>query len=366
MKVFSSFFIVSILEIKTIFNPFRAMKKLISHFLLIIPIMAFTQVEIILEVNQPPKFDFEGSRQDNIISTDNPVTTENPEEVNPPATPIDSENNADLILFNGKIITVDASDNIFQAIALKSGKIIMLGNNDEIKPLAGINCRMVNLQGKTATPGLVDSHYHIMYYRQQFWPGYLNIRHPDVKSKSDLLKVVGDRAKQLNKDEWISGNQGFHLAMNETLDRWNLDGVSPDNPVYLRHGSGQFAVANSRALEIAGIDKNTPNPPSSLILHDSLGEPTGVLSHYPAENLVAKFATGYGTPTIEEKIEDVERGQNLCLEAGYTSIQDVIVGSAGDIDIYKSLADSGRLKVRLSAMLYLNTEEQVNYYASNY
>jgi predicted amidohydrolase YtcJ len=275
-------------------------------------------------------------------------------------------NDADLILFNGKIITVDKLDNIYQAVAIKNGKIIKLGGNAEIKALAGSNCRLIDLKGKTVTPGIIDSHYHLMYYGQQFWPGYLNIRYPDVKSKTDLLKVVGDRAKQLNKGMWISGNQGFLLAMNETLDRKDLDAVAPYNPVYLRHGSGQYAVVNSKALDTASVNRNTPNPPSSLILHDSKGDPTGVLSHYPAENLVAKFATGYGDRTVEQKTEDIERGQALCLQAGYTSIQDVIVGNVDDINLYKSFSESGKLKVRLYTLLYLNTEEQANNYAATF
>jgi predicted amidohydrolase YtcJ len=275
-------------------------------------------------------------------------------------------NDADLILFNGKIITIDTKDNIYEAIAIKNGKIIQLGGNAEIKSLAGLNCRLIDLKGKTVTPGLIDSHYHMMYYGQQFWPGYLNIRYPDVKSKADLLKVVGDRAKQLKKGVWISGNQGFLFQMNETLDRKDLDAVSPDNPVYLRHGSGQYAVVNSKALDTAGVNRNTPNPPSSLILRDSNGDPTGVLSHYPAENLVARFATGYGDRTTEQKTEDIEKGQTLCLQAGYTSIQDVIIGSDDDITLYKNFSESGKLKVRLYTMLYLNTEEQVNNYAANY
>ncbi len=208
-----------------------------------------------------------------------------------------SGSDADLVLYNGKIITVDSQGSIYKAMAVKGGKIIRLGDDAEIKLLAGPGCRFINLMGKTATPGLVDSHYHMMYYGQQFAPGYVNIRHPDVKNKADLIKVVGDYAKLLKKDEWISGNQGFHIQMNETLDRKDLDKIAPDNPAYLRHGSGQYAVVNSRALEIAGITSKTPNPPSSRILRDSLGIPTGVLSHYPAENLVAKYATGYGGRT---------------------------------------------------------------------
>jgi len=273
---------------------------------------------------------------------------------------------ADLILFNGKVITVDTQDQICEAIAIKDGRILQVGNTQEIKALAGLPCRMIDLNGKTVTPGLIDSHYHIMYYGQQFWEGYLNIRHPEVSSKADLLRVVGDYAKQLTKDAWISGNQGFHLQGDETLDRFDLDPITPQNPVYLRHGSGQYSVVNSLALEIAGIDSSTPNPHSSRIIRDKNGDATGVLSHYPAENLVAQHAAGYGDRTEAQKMEDIERGQELCLQAGYTSIQDVIVGSYNDILLYKKFAESGKLKVRLYAMLYLNTEDQANYFAQNY
>ncbi|MCJ7812130.1 amidohydrolase, partial [bacterium] len=273
---------------------------------------------------------------------------------------------ADLILFNGKVITVDSEDNIFKAIAIKENKILAVGNNIEIKAMAGPECQMINLNGKTVTPGLIDSHYHLMYYGAQFWPGYLNIRPPAVTSKADLLQVVGDYAQQLSPGEWISANQGFTLLPFETVDRWDIDSVAPNNPAYLRHSSGQFSVVNSKALEIAGIDSATPNPPGSLIMHDADGQPTGILSHYSAENLVAQYATGYGDRTIDQKFEDIERGQELCLQAGYTSVQDVIVGSWDDIQIYKQFSDSGLLKVRLYAMLFIDTEQAADSAAKKY
>ena len=267
---------------------------------------------------------------------------------------------ADMILFNGKVITVDAQDHVFQAVAVKGDKIISVGSDLEIKPLAGPECKMIDLKGKTVTPGLIDSHYHPMYYGAQFWPGYLDIRHPKVKSKADLLQVVGDYARQLKPGEWISGNQGFTLQTFETLDRWDLDSVAPNNPAYLRHSSGQYSVVNSAALDSAGITKGTPNPPGSVIARDDQGEATGILSHYPAENLVGKYAAGYGDRTDEQKFEDIQRGQALCLEAGYTSVQDVIVYQTEDIKLYKKFAEQGLLKVRLYTLLYLDYEQQAD------
>jgi predicted amidohydrolase YtcJ len=268
---------------------------------------------------------------------------------------------ANIILFNGKVITVDQQDNIYTAVAIQGNKILAVGSDSELLALASENgCTFIDLQGKTVTPGLIDSHYHMMYYGAQFWPGYLNIRYPVVTCKADLLNVISDYVKTLNAGDWVSGNQGFTLQADEKLDRWDLDSVAPNNPVYVRHCSGQYSVVNSKALEIAGITGATPNPPSSLILHDSLGNPTGVLSHYGAENLVGKFATGYGDRSDEQRLEDIEIGQANCLQAGYTSIQDVIIGNVNDIVLYKQFDDEGRLKVRLYTMYLVDTEEEAD------
>lgn len=278
--------------------------------------------------------------------------------------PAFSETTADLALLNGKIITVDDRDSIAQAVGVKGDKIIKVGTNEEIRSLIGPNTKTLDLRGKTVTPGLIDSHIHVMYYGRQFGKEYLNIRFPDVKSKADLLRVIYQKASQIPKGEWISGNQGFQLQQGETLNRWDLDKAAPDNPMYLRHCSGQYAVVNSAALKLAGINKNTPNPYGGKIVKDpATQEPTGVLLHYPAENLVGKYARGYGDRTESELIEDVKRGQDVCLSAGYTSGQDVIVALPRDIEIYKKIAERGELKIRLYLMLYVNSEEQAVQFA---
>jgi len=275
-----------------------------------------------------------------------------------------SKTYADTVLLNGKIITVDARDSIAQAVAVKGDKIIKVGTNESIRSLIGPNTRTLDLKGKTATPGLIDSHIHVMYYGRQFWPGYLNIRFPDVRSKADLLRLLSQKAGQTPKGEWIPGNQGFQLQPGEVLTREDLDNVAPQNPVYLRHSSGQFAVVNSAALKLAGINKNTTDPYGAKIIRDpATHEPTGVLLHYPAENLVGKYAKGYGDRSENELIEDIKRGQDICLSAGYTSGQDVIVSSMRDIEAYKKVAANNQLKMRIYLMLYVHSEAQAEQYA---
>ncbi|MDD1752491.1 MAG: amidohydrolase, partial [Methanotrichaceae archaeon] len=269
-----------------------------------------------------------------------------------------SNNIADLVLLNGNIITVDSKNSIAQAVAVKDDRILAVGTNSQINYLVGPQTKTIDLKGKCVTPGIVDSHIHVLYYGKQFWKDFLNIRYPTVKNEKDLLKAIADKAKSIPKGEWISANQGFHVDPNEKLDRWVLDSVAPDNPVYLRHASGQYVVVNSAALKLAGIDKNTPNPYSSKIVRDNTGEPTGVLLHYPAENLVGKLAPGYGNRSEEELLNDLKVGQDICLSAGITSGQDVIVSNPRDAKIYKDLADKGELKMRIYLLLYVNDEKQ--------
>ncbi len=138
-----------------------------------------------------------------------------------------------------------------------------------------------------------------------------------------------------------------------------LDRVAPDNPVYLRHASDQHAVVNSRAIERAGIRRDTPNPPGSRIVRDPrTGEPTGLLLHYPAENLVGRVAAGYGERTVADLEEDIRRGQERCMAAGITSAQDVILGTLCDLQAYQRLARRGELKMRVYIFMYLNSYEQ--------
>jgi len=268
------------------------------------------------------------------------------------------ESEADLVVQNGKVITVDPENSITQAVVAKDGLIIRTGTDEDIKPYIGPKTVVIDLKGKTITPGLVDSHIHVLPFGKQTWDGFTEIRFPYVKTKEQLLQTVADKAKEIPDGEWISGNQGFLLPFSDAPDRWELDEVSLDNPVFLKHMGGQYAVVNSLALDLAGIDKNTDNPYSGIIAKDpKTGEPNGILSHYDAQVMVSRMVKGWGPRTDEELMADVKRGQQLCLAAGYTSGQDVIVSSSGDVEVYKKVHQDHGLKMRIYLMQYVTTPQ---------
>jgi len=265
---------------------------------------------------------------------------------------------ADLVLQNGKIITVDAKDTIVESIAVKDGLIEAVGKNSKIKAMIGPKTKVVDLSGKTVTPGLVDSHNHIVQYGKQTWGGFTDIRFPNVKSKDDLMLVLSEAVGNADDDEWISGNQGFMLPMSEAPNRWELDAIAPNNPVYLKHMGGQYAVVNSYALKLAGIDKNTPNPAAGKIHKDpDSGEPNGFLGHYTAQALVGNLAPGWGERSEQDLMDDVMRGQMDSLAVGYTSGQDVIVSSTRDVQAYENVLKSKNLKMRMYLMQYVSSPD---------
>jgi len=267
------------------------------------------------------------------------------------------EGYADMMLMNGKILTVDPKDSVVGAVAVKDGKILATGSYASLKQLAGPSTKQVDLKGKTVTPGLVDSHLHMQYYGKQFQDKLFDIRFPTVKTRDELIQAVQKRLATAAKGEWVSGNQGFIIG--DPPDRWELDEIAPDNPLFLLHASGQYAVANSQALKLAGVGKDTPNPYDGLIdKNGSTGEPTGFLYHYPAVDLVRRLVPGFGVVTDEDKRGFVLTGANKCFQAGYTSIEDVIIATAGDVKLYIDMAKEGKLPINVYMLKYVESLEQ--------
>lgn len=266
------------------------------------------------------------------------------------------EGYADMVLMNGHVLTVDPGYSVVEAVAVKEGRILATGSYEELRHLTGPSTKKVDLQGKTVTPGLVDSHIHVHYYGKQFQDKLMNIRFPTVKTKEDLVEKMKERLKVAQEGDWIAGNQGF--LFNNPPDRWELDRMAPDNPVFLLHASGQYAVANSHALKLAGIGMDTPNPYGGIIDKDaSTRDPTGFLYHYPAINMVRQLIPGIGVVTESEEEEFILTGAEKCLEAGYTSCQDVIISTPEHVQRYIAVAEKGQLPMNIYMMLYAHSRE---------
>lgn len=261
---------------------------------------------------------------------------------------------ADLVLLNGKIITVDAKDTITEAVAVKDGIIIKVGTNDEVQPFIGSDTEILDLNGKTVTPGLIDSHTHLIYYGQ-IENDYVNLRPPEVTSIADIVSKVAERVSQISPGEWVIGDGFFKLTDVRLPTRWDLDSVSPDNPVFLNSIGGHFGTANSKALEIAGIDKDTPNPVGGVIGKDpNTGEPTGILWNHPAMDLVRKY---YPQFTLEDLVEDVKFAQERYISEGVTGFQDV--NTRGYIRLQAYQAAENELKLRGYLLFTIENERDV-------
>ena len=187
---------------------------------------------------------------------------------------LSAQRTADLLLINGKIITVDVHDTVAEAIAIREGKILATGTTAEMRKLAAANARIIDLHGRTATPGLIDTHCHFDETR-----GIYAIELSDVRSIPEVQQRVRAKVSTLKPGEWVQGygwDEG-KLVERRYITAADLDKVAPDNPVWLGHTTGHYAVVNSYALHLAKVTADSKNPPAGTIDRDAQGASTGVL-----------------------------------------------------------------------------------------
>ena len=255
---------------------------------------------------------------------------------------------ADLLLLDGKVITVDSEFNVVEAVAVKGGKIIATGITPEIEGLQGEGTEVIDLQGKTVLPGLIDSHLHVV--GTGLLLSQINCRTPPMGSISDILTAVKEAADKAEPREWILGRGWDQVKLSDHRNptRWDLDKVSPENPVWLTRTCGHIGVCNSLALEIGGVSKDTPQPVGGNIEKDEGGEPTGLLEEGPAMNLVRKHIP----PTsFEDTVKAIKQASKAFSEAGLTGVVDAGIDSE-TMRAYQRVADDGELNVRVNMMLH--------------
>jgi predicted amidohydrolase YtcJ len=254
---------------------------------------------------------------------------------------IDHSIEPDSVLVNGHIITVDQNDTIAEAVAIKAGKIISVGTTKNIKRMTGPGTQVIDLKGLTATPGLIDSHLHfdgstLLYV--------LDLNYPKVKKIPDMVELVKGKVAVLKPREWVIGagwDEG-KIEEHRYVYAQDIDPATPDNPGWFAPGMGHYGLANSQALKLANITKETPDPPGGKIDRYPDGTPTGILKE-TAMDLVTRLIP----PLSKEQTKD-----GLIRMIEEFNKNGMTAGKDGGIDLakwnlYRELLAENKLDVRM-------------------
>jgi len=269
---------------------------------------------------------------------------------------------ADLVLHNGKIATVDTARPSAQALAVQGEKIVALGTDEEINRYIGEKTQVIDLAGKLAVPGFIDSHLHFMSVGET----KLQLDLTKAKNWDDIVAMVAEAAKTTPPGQPIRG-RGWHQEKWDKVPVPNVQGfpvhdalskVSPNNPVYLTHASGHATIANAKAMELAGITKATKDPEGGDIVRDRNGNPIGTFRENASRLLRARPGS-VPQPTAEEAASQARKVIDLaaqeCLSKGVTTAHDAGVGFQ-TVDLYKKVVDEKKLGVRLNVMVNSGNE----------
>src|SRR5690349_20042983 len=253
---------------------------------------------------------------------------------------------ADIVFKNGNVYTANDKAPQAEAIAVKGDRIVFVGTNEAAQKYVGANTRVIDLHGNTVLPGFTDSHQHLSGVGQR----EMTLNLEGTASLDDLLAKVKARVDQAKPGEWVTGRGWIETHWQPPVfpTRWDLDKVAPNNPVILGRADGHGAVANSAALTLAGVDKNTPNPFGGEVSKDKeSGEPNGMLLD-AAQGLVRRRVPPTSAADAERA---VVLGVKRDIALGWTQIQDA-GGSYEDVNIFKKLYEAGTIKLRIYKAVY--------------
>lgn len=270
----------------------------------------------------------------------------------------DAEETADLVLRGGRVVTVDPRQPEAEAVAIHGDRVHFVGSDADVEALIGPETEVIDLAGRLAIPGFIEGHGHLMGLGHS----RLQLDLMATASYQDLIDRVAEAVADAQPGEWIVG-RGWHQS------KWDpapdpavrgfqthdaLSAVSPDNPVLLRHASGHASFANARAMELAGVTADTPDPAGGEIIRDAAGRPTGIFVETAASLVSAAHgASREGMTTVEVEAENMKAlllAQEEAFSKGVTSFQDAGV-DVETLEMYRAAIDAGELKLRVWAMV---------------
>jgi predicted amidohydrolase YtcJ len=260
---------------------------------------------------------------------------------------------ADLVLLNGKIWTVDRARPEVEAVAILGDRIIATGSSEEIRKWIGPKTRVIELQGKRVVPGFNDAHVHFFTGGS----GIASVQLRDARTPEEFRNRIRDYAAKLPKGRWILNGNWDHENWSPARlpTRKLIDDVTPDNPVFINRLDGHMVLANSLALKLAGVTRETADPPGGTIVRDSNGEPEGVLKD-AAMNFFSKVIPNPGADEIADAIRAAMR---YAAENGVTSVQDMSA-SPDVLSVYQKLLASDELTVRIYGLQPLPEWERLS------
>lgn len=256
----------------------------------------------------------------------------------------------DLVLVNGRIRTMNPAQPGAEAVAIRQGRIVAVGGNDEVRAAVPVGTETIDLRGRTATPGLNDAHAHPMMLGFALLD--LDLDPGKNPAISDIVRQVQAATQGRPAGSWIVGRGYDDALLDERRNptRYDLDAVSPDHPVLLYRTCHHIGVVNSAALALAGVNRNTPDPDGGVFDRDPSGEPTGVLR----EHALALVSSVLPEPSIEELRAALLRGGQDFLKSGVTSTAEAGIRNASELRAYQDLAAAGELPVRTSLMMIID------------
>jgi len=261
---------------------------------------------------------------------------------------------ADLILANGNVLTVDPVNTVAQAVAVFGDKILMTGTTEEILALAAPDAQIIDLAGRTMTPGLIDPHLHFRGYglMTSYYTAFMP---PDVIDIPGMQYMLADVIKGMQPGEWVNG---YYMALGDKPipTKEDLDLVSQENPVFMMHIGGHWGTANSAAMEIADITSNTRSPEGGIIEKVN-GELTGVFYNHRAMDVLRKYAPPITDALVRQSIIDT---QKLLVSCGVTCFHDNNIRDVESIRAYQELSQNGDLFLRNNLYLTLEYPADIN------
>ncbi len=271
---------------------------------------------------------------------------------------------ADLVLLDGRIVTLEREPSRVEALAARDGVILALGTDEQIRRYVGDGTRVIELDGHLAIPGFIESHGHFTGLGRSL----MNLDLSGARSWEEIVARVSERAEQVEPGQWILG-WGWHQEKWDSPPAVTVEGypthellsrATPDHPVLLKHAAGSHAgIVNAQVLQLAAIGPDTPDPAGGTILRDGRGRPTGVLRERAYQLAVSVYEEHQANRTaaaIETQARrEIELADRESLSKGITSFQDA--GSDFEtIDRMRDMAEAGELGVRLWVMLRVDND----------